>query len=94
MLGLSWALSTAGSENLYSNLMYSLVVVCLVMWIVVYGTLKKRVDAIYVLLCGLSVIIAAFLQGNLWSRFFLVPLLCWTLFAMLLNTADVQSRRP
>ena len=70
--------------------LYALTLATLAIWIGVYGCKKDKKGASWVLLVSLGCAIMTFTQGNDISKILLSPLIAWGLFALLMNTTEVQ----
>jgi len=92
--GLSWAIAARKSSNKkLAMCMYALTTILLGAWIVVYGCLKNKKASSWVLILAVAAGIASFGQGNEVSKALIAPLIAWTLFALLMNTTEVQNNK-
>ena len=92
LFGLSWAVATRNSANKKLAIgMYGLTTLLLGIWILVYGCTKNKKSASWILILVVAGGLAAFGQGNEVSRALLAPLLAWAIFAMIMNTTEVQE---
>ena len=92
MFGLSWAVAArVGTNQILTMCMYGLTTLLLGVWIAVYGCAKNKKVAAWVLLLTIAAEIASFGQGNAISKALISPLVAWTLFALIMNTTEVQD---
>jgi tryptophan-rich sensory protein len=82
MFGYAWSLNIKNSE------WFSLTMLLLALWIVIYGKSSKWASWILVLL--MASILACMSVGNEKTKLLLSPLLAWTIFATIMNTTEVQ----
>jgi tryptophan-rich sensory protein len=91
--GLSWAIAARKSSNKkLAMCTYASTTILLGVWIVVYGCAKNKKAASWVLLLVVAAGLASFGQGNDISRVLIAPLIAWTLFALVMNTTEVQDK--
>jgi benzodiazapine receptor len=92
MLGISWAIAArVGTNQILTMSVYGLTTLLLGVWIVVYGCAKNKKAAAWVLLLAVAAGIASFGQGNGASKALISPLVVWALFALIMNTTEVQD---
>ena len=93
LFGISWAIAARKSTN-YKLVMstYALTTLLLGVWIIVYGCAKNKKAASWVLLLVIASALASFGQGNDVSKTLISPLIAWALFALLMNTTEVQNK--
>ena len=84
MLGAAWVLSKNRA------LIYLLLTLSLCAWIVTYSCLGNKKVAAWVLLINLMLSILTLVVSQKISQVLLTPLVCWLLFALIMNTTDVQ----
>lgn len=92
--GFSWSLAihhSSGYKIPLTIVLYSLALLSLAIWIIVYGCVKNKKVASWVLIISLALTFMCFTQGNDISRILLGPLFAWAIFAMIMNTTEVQS---
>tara|TARA_R110002074_G_scaffold122387_1_gene257045 strand:+ start:994 stop:1449 length:456 start_codon:yes stop_codon:yes gene_type:complete len=93
-LGLSWFFSNKDGKDankLLINIMFSLVILALTMWLVVYACGKNKLGGIYVLLLSVLMTLGAYtVAPTTLSKLLICPLLIWLMFATLLNIFEVQ----
>ena len=89
LLGYAWVVSRRNDSK--SDYLYGALTLLLVLWIIVYGCANKRKDAVYILLLSIIAIIACFANSPTKSKLLLSPLFGWLLFALLMNTTEIQS---
>jgi benzodiazapine receptor len=93
LFGLSWAIAARKSSNKkLAMCTYAFTTILLGIWIVVYGCAKNKKAASWVLLLVVAAGLASFGQGNDISRVLIAPLIAWTLFALVMNTTEVQDK--
>ena len=96
LFGLSWyfARKDANDKNqkLYVDIA-NIVLVCVIsLWIVIYACGKNKKGGVYVL--GISILaslIAYTVASTTLSKILICPLVAWLIFAMFLNTFEVQK---
>lgn len=92
--GLSWAIARRNCKNeILCMSTYGLTTLLLGVWIIVYGCCKSKKGACWVLLLAIAAGLASFAQGNEVSRVLIAPLIAWALFALLMNTTEVQNQK-
>jgi tryptophan-rich sensory protein len=92
MFGISWVIANRNCDNkIICNLTYILTTLFLCLWIVFYGCKKNKKQASWVLLISLMLVLMCFSQGNYLSKILLAPLIGWVIFALLMNTTEVQN---
>jgi tryptophan-rich sensory protein len=101
LFGLSWVFAARRKNNgrkfekYMIPLVYGATVFCLGLWEYIYspncsqGAKKKQ--AAWVLLVSIIFILMCLQLGTPVSRILACPLLAWTLFALLMNTTEVQN---
>ena len=93
LFGLSWAIAARNCTNqALCMIMYALTTISLGAWIVVYGCAKSKKGASWVLLVAIAAGLAAFSQGNEISKVMITPLIEWAIFALIMNTTEVQNK--
>ena len=60
------------------------------LWSYIYGCKKNKKGAMWVLVLALALLFASFSHGNDISRVLISPLIAWVLFAMILNSTEVE----
>jgi len=93
LFGISWAIAARNCDNKYLCIItYCMTALLLGLWIIVYsnkcGNSKK--GASWVLLLVIVTELASFSQGNSVSKLLISPLIAWSLFALIMNTTEVQ----
>jgi translocator protein len=89
LLGISWLQSTRVNKK-YIWLYLSLVL-SLVFWIFTYSCKKDKKLSVYILLISIVVCLMCFSVGNEISKLCISPLLGWLIFALLMNTQEIQQ---
>lgn len=93
LFGLSWAIAIRESSNTtLTYLTYGLTTILLGVWILVYGCAKNKKGAAWVLLLAVAAGLASFGQGTGISKAMIAPLIAWAIFALLMNTTEVQVK--
>jgi tryptophan-rich sensory protein len=93
LLGISWAIAARNCVNKVMCMsIYSLLSILLGLWIIVYGCIKSKKGASWVLLLVLASVFGCFTQGNEVSKVIITPLLAWIIFALIMNTTEVQEK--
>lgn len=84
LLGAAWVLSN--SKTLY----YLVLSLILCLWIIVFSCFKDKKSASWILLASVTMCTSVIVVSSKKSQLLLTPLLGWLLFALLMNTMDVQ----
>lgn len=92
LFGLSWAIAARESPTLLTYLTYGLTTTLLGVWIIVYGCAKNKKAAAWILLLAVASGLASFGQGTGVSKAMIAPLVAWAIFALLMNTTEVQAK--
>jgi translocator protein len=93
LLGISWAIAYRNCLNKVMCMStYGLLTILLGLWILVYGCAKSKKGASWVLILIVASGLASFAQGNEVSKVMITPLLAWILFALIMNTTEVQQQ--
>lgn len=88
LLGVSWMY--ANRENVYSNIPYSILTLLLVMWIVVYGCMKNKKVGVWIISLSILASLYCYTVGGDISKYCILPLIVWLIFAMCLNMFEVS----
>ena len=92
LFGLSWAIAARNCTNqILCMTMYALTTLSLGVWIVTYGCAKTKKGSSWVLILTIAACLASFAQGNETSKVLISPLIAWAIFALLMNTTEVQN---
>lgn len=93
LFGFSWAVAIReGSHIKLTYFTYLLTTILLGVWILVYGCAKNKRASSWVLLLAVAGGLACLGQGNGVSRAMIAPLIAWAIFALLMNTTEVQVK--
>ena len=93
LFGLSWAIAVREGTNVkLTYCLYGLTTILLGAWILVYGCAKNKKASAWILLLAIAAGLASFGQGNGVSKAMLAPLIAWAIFALLMNTTEVQVK--
>jgi len=94
LLGISFAIAMRNCNNkelcLFS---YILVILSLALWIYMYSCKKSSKGSSWVLILALAFGLICFTQGNEISKILITPLIAWAIFAMIMNTTEVQESK-
>lgn len=90
-LGYSWVISSRKSN--LNIIPYSILTTLLAVWIFVYSCKDSKKDAAFVLLASIVAIFLCFAVGNKLSKILLAPLIGWLIFALIMNTTEVQETK-
>lgn len=91
LLGISWVLAMRETSNQKTKfVLYILVSFSLAAWIFIYSCKNLKKHASWVLVLCITLILACIAIVNDKSKLLLTPLFGWVLFAMLMNTTEVQ----
>ena len=92
LFGISWAIAMREAKYKYLCLLtYGLASISLGVWTYLYACKQKKKEASWVIIFTVASLLASFSQGNELSRAFLSPLISWILFALIMNTTEVQN---
>ena len=86
LLGFAW------TQSKKYSLLYIILNILLNLWLVVYACQKNKVGGIYIILLSLLCLVYIFINVKKQIKYYLVPLLIWLLFALLLNTFEVENK--
>jgi tryptophan-rich sensory protein len=91
MLGMSWVVASQKTHaKVLCITMYALLTVSLTSWVSVYQ--RSKAAASWTLIVVLSLALgAAFTSGDVYAQTLLAPLIAWVVFAMIMNTTEVQT---
>jgi len=90
MLGYSWLLSSQ-IDHVLSLILYSLLTLSLTSWIVVYSCMQDKKNSAYIILISIILTIMCMQLGDKQSKILLAPLFGWLIFALLMNTNEVDN---
>ena len=98
MFGLSWVISVQHIEKngtIYEEYtaygVYTLLLVSLMLWIILYGCAKSKLKALWTLIPSLMFCFMAQSIGNYVSKILIAPLIAWLIFATIMATQEYQS---
>ena len=83
LLGLAWY------NSLSSWLLYTMLTICLCLWLIVYSCFKNKMGGVYTLLLTLLILLMTYTASNKTSQYLLCPLIVWIIFALLLNVFEI-----
>lgn len=86
LLGFAW------TQSKKYSLLYIILNILLNLWLVVYACQKNKVGGIYIILLSLLCLVYIFINVKKQIKYYLVPLVIWLLFALLLNTFEVENK--
>ena len=86
LLGFAW------TQSKQYSLFYIILNILLNLWLIVYVCQKNKIGGIYIILLSLLSLVYIFISVKKQIKYYLVPLLIWLLFALLLNTFEVQYK--
>jgi tryptophan-rich sensory protein len=89
MLGFSWFYARK-NKNVTSDLFYTMLILLLSVWLIVYSCKNNKKLGIYVLIFSIIASIFACISGNFKSRILILPLIAWLIFATILNIMEVK----
>jgi tryptophan-rich sensory protein len=92
LFGLSWVVAVRESPTVLTYLTYALTTTLLGVWILVYGCTRNKRAAVWILLLAVAMGLASFGQGTGASKAMIAPLIAWAIFALLMNTTEVQMK--
>ena len=92
MLGLSFVLASRSARSkMLCTVLYACTAFLLAAWIYAYGCMKSPKFASWVMILVVASSLATFTQGDEISKILLCPLISWALYAMMMNTTEVQQ---
>jgi tryptophan-rich sensory protein len=86
LLGFAW------TQSRQYSLFYIILNILLNLWLIVYVCQKNKIGGIYIILLSLLSLVYILISVKKQIKYYLVPLLVWLLFALLLNTFEVQNK--
>ena len=86
LLGYSWVLSKEYS------IFYFILISLLNLWMIFYVCKKNKVAGVYIILLSILALVYIFVSVKREIQYYLTPLLIWLLFALFLNTFEVQHK--
>ena len=92
LTGLSWVQLRKQKDETTVDILFSLLIVALNSWIVVYSCAKQKKNALYVLIISVAIVLATWgYSVGTTEMFYLTPLVSWLLFATMLNFTEVNN---
>jgi tryptophan-rich sensory protein len=91
LFGISIVLSKR--KNNYSLIPNILTIILLNLWIIFYGCLNNKKASVFILLASILTTFISYSMGTEMSKIIISPLLIWLLFALLMNTTEVQEEK-
>jgi len=88
LLGVSWIASSR--VNNLNSIFYALLVLSLISWVFIYECENKKKEGAWILAISIMFSLMAMIVGNTTSRLTRVPVAIWILFALIMNTTEVQ----
>lgn len=88
LIGVSWIASSR--VNKLNSIFYAFLVLSLIYWILIYECENKKREGAWILAVSIMVSLMAMIVGNTSSRLTLAPVITWILFALIMNTTEVQ----
>lgn len=89
LLGLSWVF--ASRESQMNSIFYSILTLLLLSWIITYSCQKDKQTSVYILLASVMACVACISTGTVQTKLMISPLLGWLIFALLMNTTEIQT---
>lgn len=92
MLGISFMLSMKINKNKFLTLsLYICLILSLVVWLYLYGCKNNKKLASWILILSIGVSLSCFAISENKIKILLSPLIAWSIFALLMNTTEVQN---
>ena len=91
LLGLSWVLCYRNDNKPLVHIIYSVLTICLALWIVIYGCVGNKIYALWTFIPLMAVCLMATVIGTVTSKLLICPLFGWLLFAMFLAVNDIKN---
>jgi len=88
MLGYSWVLSNR--ENVYSSIPYGILIGLLSSWTIVYACQNLKKVGVWIIALSILASFYCYTIAPIMSKYLILPLIVWLIFAMNLNMFDVQ----
>lgn len=85
LIGLAWI-----NSKKYS-IYFIILNILLNLWLVFYGCQKNKVAGVYIILSSLLCSFFIYTVVEKYSKYLIIPLIIWLLFALLLNIFEVQN---
>ena len=85
LIGLAWI----NSKNY--TIYFIVLNILLNLWLVFYGCQKNKLAGVYILLCSLLCTFLIYTAVDKYSKYLIIPLMIWLLFALLLNIFEIQN---
>ena len=86
LLGFAWI------NSLEYSFLYFIFNIILNLWLVFYSCKNDKITGIYIILLSLLILLYILINVKKNVKYYLIPLFIWLLFALLLNTFEVQSK--
>ena len=90
MLGVSWVY--ASRESQFNSIYYCVLTLLLTTWVFVYSCKKDKQSSVYILLASIIASFTCFSTGTIQTKLMISPLIGWLIFALLMNTTEIQSQ--
>ena len=91
LLGFSFWFAVNSLNPLLSIAFYILLNLALCSWLYFYSCKNKKIIGIYALIISIMFALMCYTVGNTVSKLLIVPLICWLLFATLINVKEVEN---
>ena len=95
LLGISWAIAMRNTQTtnpILTGILYSLLILSLAAWIITYGCANSKTGAAWILVISIMLTAMCLITGNYVSKILLCPLLAWLIFALIMNSIEVQNK--
>jgi benzodiazapine receptor len=89
LIGVSWVI--ASRDNNLNSIPYTLLIILLSSWIIVYSCIDNKKLGVFIILGSLMVSLSCLTIGTPTSRLMMTPLVGWLIFAMLMNAIEIQN---
>jgi len=92
LTGLAWVQLREQKNQITVDILFTLLIISLNSWIVVYSCAKQKKNALYILVISVAISLATWgYSVGTTQMFYLTPLVAWLVFATMLNFTEVNN---
>jgi tryptophan-rich sensory protein len=93
LMGLAWVQLRKQKDETTVDILFSLLIIALNSWIIVYSCAKQKKNALYILILSVAIVLATWgYSVGTTEMFYLTPLVAWLIFATMLNFTEVNNQ--
>ena len=92
-MGIAWYKAIDYPNQLLINIIYSLIVFLLFIWVYFYSCKNKKKEASWLLILVMTFVLISLMISPVVSKMLMCPLLAWCIFATIMNTTEIQSSK-